>query len=271
MTTPGYTPGGERDWWWKVADHLDKAVIASVNAMVHNVDAQDQVFKLQDKLREAQTILLQIFQAKGLLPGSPTPNGANGHNGTAAEILVPEVVVGSNGVTSKEPIQDAEIVTADAPAGRCGDDRRGARSCRGACTDERSDERADSGIVMHDDLEEAIDKARSYVKSKILRGDPNVLACEFARALAQIADRCVIGRSCEKHSGVIHGHEAEGLRAGVEQIIDNTAAVRDYEASFVLRETRRSLIFLLDQIDAGDSLAFREATDPPTHKEANRR
>jgi hypothetical protein len=115
MANPGYTPGGERDWWWKVADHLDKAVIASVNAMVHNVDEQDQVFKFQDKLREAQAILLQIFQTKGLLPGSPTPNGANGHNGTVAEALVPEVVVGSNGVTSKEPIQDAEIVTADAP------------------------------------------------------------------------------------------------------------------------------------------------------------
>lgn len=115
MANPGYTPGGERDWWWKVADHLDKAVIASVNAMVHNVDAQDQVFKFQDKLREAQTILLQIFQSKGLLPGSPPPNGANGHNGVAPEILVPEVVTGSNGVTSKEPIQDAEIVTADAP------------------------------------------------------------------------------------------------------------------------------------------------------------
>lgn len=121
------------------------------------------------------------------------------------------------------------------------------------------------------DLDETIDKARSYVKSKILRGDSNVLACEFARALAQIADRCVVGMSCEKHQGVVHGQEAEELRAGIEQIIDNTAAVHAHEAASVLRETRRSLIFLLDQIDAGDSLSFREATDLPKQKATRRR
>ena len=31
----------------------------------------------------------------------------------------------------------------------------------------------------------------------------------------------------------------------------------------MLRALRKSLIFLLDRIDARDSLAFREATDPP--------
>jgi hypothetical protein len=121
-----------------------------------------------------------------------------------------------------------------------------------------------------EDLDDAIDKARSYWKSKILPGDPNMLACEFARSLVQIADRCVVGLSCDKHQGVIHGHEAEELRAGVEQIIENIAAVHAHEAASVLRETRRSLIFLLDRIDAGDSLAFCEATDPRPKKKARR-
>jgi hypothetical protein len=66
-----------------------------------------------------------------------------------------------------------------------------------------------------------------------------------------------------RHGGAVHGQEAEELRAGVEQILKSTTTVNDGDAVLVLREVRRALIFLLDTIDARDSLAFREATDPP--------
>lgn len=72
---------------------------------------------------------------------------------------------------------------------------------------------------------------------------------------------CVIGRPCAKHGDVVHGREAEELRAGVEQILGNTADVREDAAIHVLREMRRALLFLLDHTDARDSLAFQEALD----------
>jgi len=89
------------------------------------------------------------------------------------------------------------------------------------------------------------------------------LAYEFAEVLVQLADACVIGAPCDRHCGAVHGQEAEELRAGVEQILTNTSDVDDDDAPDVLRALRKSLSFLLDRIDARDSLAFREATDPP--------
>jgi hypothetical protein len=74
---------------------------------------------------------------------------------------------------------------------------------------------------------------------------------------------CVMGLPCEKHCDVIHGQEAQELRAGVEQILANTSVVEDDDAPDVLRSMRKSLIFLLDRVDARNSLAFREASDPP--------
>jgi hypothetical protein len=75
MTQPGYQDGSEPMWWWKVALHLDEAQLALANAMAHNLDDQRPVFALQDRLREAQAILLEIFRAKGLLPGSTNGKG----------------------------------------------------------------------------------------------------------------------------------------------------------------------------------------------------
>jgi hypothetical protein len=91
------------------------------------------------------------------------------------------------------------------------------------------------------------------------------IACDFAEAVVQLADACVIGLPCDRHGGAVHGQEAEELRAGVEQILRNTSDVDDDAVSdvlHVLRGLRKSLIFLLDRIDARDSLAFREATFP---------
>lgn len=76
---PAYREGDEPKWWWQVARHLDAAQLASVNAMAHNLDGQTLVFAFQDKLREAQAILWEIFRGKGLLP-----KGTNGVKDAAA-------------------------------------------------------------------------------------------------------------------------------------------------------------------------------------------
>lgn len=109
-------------------------------------------------------------------------------------------------------------------------------------------------------IEELIDVARDHVRQE---SDEPALSLDFARALVHFADTCVVGLPCERHYGAIHGQEAEELRAGVEQILKNVADVHEDDALHVLRATRKSLIFLLDRVDARDSLAFREATDPP--------
>lgn len=73
MTQPGYQAGSEPMWWWKVALHLDEAQLALSNAMAHNLDDQRPVFALQDRLREGQAILLEIFRMKRMVPQAPVP------------------------------------------------------------------------------------------------------------------------------------------------------------------------------------------------------
>lgn len=104
--------------------------------------------------------------------------------------------------------------------------------------------------------------AREYLQGGYSASDVERLCRDFAETIVKLADLCVVGAPCDRHGGVVHGQEAEELRAGVEQILRNTASVRDDEAVFVLKEQRKSLLFLLDHINARDSLAFREATDP---------
>jgi hypothetical protein len=117
--------------------------------------------------------------------------------------------------------------------------------------------------LSRDELEEAVDIARGFLAD---RASPTYsekgLAGDFAEALVQIAGTCVVGLPCERHGGAVHGQEAEELRAGVEQILRNTADVLPEDEEGVLASMRKSLIFLLDRIDARDSLTFREATDP---------
>lgn len=103
------------------------------------------------------------------------------------------------------------------------------------------------------EIEDWVNVARGFLAD---RGSPTYadkgIAGDFAEALVQIADTCVVGLPCERHGGEVHGREAEELRAGVEEILRNSANVA---------ELRKSLFFLLDRIDARDSLSFREATD----------
>lgn len=94
---PGYNSGSEPMWWWKVALHLDEAQLALANAMTHNVDNPGPMQALYERLRDGQAILLEIFRAKGLLPGST--NGvaegpAPGMPGTPPVVPVPTEVSG---------------------------------------------------------------------------------------------------------------------------------------------------------------------------------
>lgn len=111
-----------------------------------------------------------------------------------------------------------------------------------------------------DGFEDAVDVARDYLQGS--SADAELLAKDFAEVIVKLADSCVVGARCDRHHGAVHGQEAEELRAGIEQILSNTDGVREDEAAFVLPEMRKSLIFLLDHVDARDSLAFREAADP---------
>lgn len=111
-----------------------------------------------------------------------------------------------------------------------------------------------------DDLAETTDAARAYLSARVqapLVDDP---AASFATALVSVAARCVVGMPCDRHGGEVHGQEAEEIRAGVEQILGNTEAVSDDDAPHVLQKMRSSLGFLLDRVDARDSVgALREA------------
>lgn len=77
-----------------------------------------------------------------------------------------------------------------------------------------------------------------------------------------VKQRCSVkGKPCLEH-GFIHGGEAEELRAGIEAILRKWCDDEDaYDA----------LSKLLDDVDARDSLAFREATDPKTPKKKKAR
>src|SRR5436190_1585355 len=96
MPQIGYQEGSELMWWWKVAMHLDEAQLALANAMAHNLDDQKPVFALQDRLREGQAMLLEIFRAKGLLPAAS--NGAAAVPPPPAGIRVPQTIVTSSEV-----------------------------------------------------------------------------------------------------------------------------------------------------------------------------
>jgi hypothetical protein len=107
---------------------------------------------------------------------------------------------------------------------------------------------------MHpSDLPAAIERARDF------RGtlDPfseetfEGLASAFAELAVQLADKCVVGVPCKRHFGATHGREAEELRKGIEKILASD-----------LDDFPYALRALLDEVDARDSLAFREATDP---------
>lgn len=112
-----------------------------------------------------------------------------------------------------------------------------------------------------DEFEDTVEVARNYLQDGC--ADAELIARDFAETLVALADCCLVGVRCERHGAAIHGQEAEELRAGVEQILNNTSDVGDDDAPEVLQAQRKALLFLLDRIDARDSLAFLEATKSP--------
>ena len=114
-----------------------------------------------------------------------------------------------------------------------------------------------------DQIDEIVSCARDYLQGHVSESDVRAWdsARDFANALVQLAGTCVIGIACERHTDAVHGKEAEELRAGIERILRDMDDVDEDDDAF--RETRKKLIALLDHVDARDSLAFREATDPP--------
>jgi hypothetical protein len=116
-----------------------------------------------------------------------------------------------------------------------------------------------------DDLAETVEAAREYLQGGYSRADADLMARNFAEVVVQVVAACVVGLPCDRHGGAVHGQEAEELRAGIEQILLNTADVRLEDEESVLAGIRKALIFLLDRVDARDSLSFREATEPEAY------
>jgi len=109
-----------------------------------------------------------------------------------------------------------------------------------------------------DQIDEIVSLARGYLKGNVSESDVRAWesARDFAHALVQLADTCVVGIPCNRHAEEIHGREAEELRVGVERILRDMGETSPSSSAF--RETRKNLSALLDDVDARDSLAFRE-------------
>ncbi len=103
---PGYQEGSERTWWWKVAQHLDEAQLALATVMAPNLDGPTPTLVLQDKIREAQAILLEIFRAKDLLPASA--NGA-AEAPTAPKAEPPEVTFAPEAEEPGAAVEDGAV------------------------------------------------------------------------------------------------------------------------------------------------------------------
>lgn len=111
MTSPGYQEGHDRVLWWRAAMHLDEARLAVGNAMAHGLDDPTMGLALQDKLRDAQVILLEIFRARGLLP-----RGTNGKIEVPLPLAVAVVSTPepSTAVVSAEPEEAPDHVAVSA-------------------------------------------------------------------------------------------------------------------------------------------------------------
>lgn len=102
-------------------------------------------------------------------------------------------------------------------------------------------------------------RLRTIIEQPIAGDAVEAAVQDFADVLDQPALTCVIGAPCDRHDGAVHGQEAEELRVGIEQILSNIGEVSARESSLVLANVRKALSFLIDHVDARDSLAFREA------------
>ena len=109
MSQAGFREGNDRVAWWKVAMHLDEAQLALANAIAHNVDDPTAAIAVQERLREVQSILLEIFSAKGLLPAA-----ANSAAHVPPPSVPPDPVDGSVGAATQ--VVEATVVPTDESA-----------------------------------------------------------------------------------------------------------------------------------------------------------
>jgi hypothetical protein len=110
------------------------------------------------------------------------------------------------------------------------------------------------------EVEDTIEAARSWLAYP---GAPAIepgeeIATRFAKTVVKLAGACIVGVSCDRHGGAVHGHEAEELRKGIERIFLEYDDVMHQPDE--VNDMRAALRRLLDEIDARDSLAFLEAT-----------
>lgn len=110
------------------------------------------------------------------------------------------------------------------------------------------------------EVEDAIAHARSWLAYP---GAPMIepgeeTATRFAKIVVELADACVVGVSCDRHGGAVHGREAEELRKGIERIFLEYDDVMHQPDE--VNDMRAALRRMLDEIDARDSVAFLEAT-----------
>jgi hypothetical protein len=110
MAHPGYQ-------WWKVAQHLDEAQSTLASVMSSNLDDQGAASTLQDKLREGQAMLLEIFRANGLLPAvvngkaEAPPVSVSPQAGAplAIEVAEAEVLLEVEGVAPTEAVAELPV------------------------------------------------------------------------------------------------------------------------------------------------------------------
>lgn len=103
-----YQKSSEHAWWWKAALYLEAASMASINAAAHNLDDPDKILSFHEKIREAQGLLLDIFQAKGLAPVQRDSNQKEPLQDKGAESLKGPSCEGSpEEIASSEPLESS--------------------------------------------------------------------------------------------------------------------------------------------------------------------
>jgi len=112
-------------------------------------------------------------------------------------------------------------------------------------------------VVAH--LRDRARGAAIYVVSPFGSAHTLRLAIEALRSRKPNPNGCPVYREACFDHGFVHGAEAEELREGIEKVLGRHTV------------THEGLMRLLDRVDARDSLAYREATDPKPRKAKGRK
>lgn len=117
---------------------------------------------------------------------------------------------------------------------------------------------AETDRVWQRNLERKLDAANELVADlEIEVSDRDRKIAELEARLDRIEED---DKRCPVHGDEVHGAEAEELRAGLERILD------DHDFTVDGEDACSDLRGLLDEVDARDSLAFKERTEDPLKK-----